>query len=91
MYHFTAEFGMGSGGSKALLPPGKLVEAVLKFSRTDIGILPATSRERDKSHSLHLVVLSKDVSCEVKLTVKVLLLRVVLSLAKSHQKSFGVI
>ena len=24
MYHFTAEFGMGSGGSNTLMPPGKL-------------------------------------------------------------------
>ena len=24
MHHFTAEFGMGSGGSNALMPPGKL-------------------------------------------------------------------
>jgi hypothetical protein len=28
MHRFTAEFGMGSGGSNALLPPGKLAEAV---------------------------------------------------------------
>jgi hypothetical protein len=26
MLRFTAEFGMGSGGTKALLPPGKLAE-----------------------------------------------------------------
>ena len=26
MHHFTAEFGMGSGGSNALMPPGKLAE-----------------------------------------------------------------
>ena len=24
MHHFTAEFGMGSGGTNALMPPGKL-------------------------------------------------------------------
>jgi hypothetical protein len=26
MQRFTAEFGMGSGGTIALMPPGKLVE-----------------------------------------------------------------
>tara|TARA_Y100001936_G_C15524094_1_gene384303 strand:- start:136 stop:279 length:144 start_codon:yes stop_codon:yes gene_type:complete len=26
MHRFTSEFGMGSGGSNALLPPGKLLE-----------------------------------------------------------------
>ena len=28
IHRFTAEFGMGSGGSNALLPPGKLFEAL---------------------------------------------------------------
>jgi len=27
MHRFTSEFGMGSGGSNALLPPGKPLEA----------------------------------------------------------------
>ena len=36
MLRFTAEFGMGSGGSKALLPPGKLVKTEIIGVRVKI-------------------------------------------------------
>ena len=51
MHRFTAEFGMGSGGSNALLPPGKLAE-------DGVGD-PFFTGTGSKTHSLHLVVLSK--------------------------------
>ncbi len=53
MHRFTAEFGMGSGGTNALLPPGKLV-----------GV------RGHATPSPNLVIPSRLVSCEVKLTTE---------------------
>ena len=37
MHHFTAEFGMGSGGTNALMPPGKLAGRYLYQPRERTG------------------------------------------------------
>ena len=59
MHHFTAEFGMGSGGSNALMPPGKQFEklATLPDLQSD-NPFPGTVGEA-AGFSLHAGVATK--------------------------------
>ena len=58
MHRFTAEFGMGSGGSNALLPPGKLFETLQSRSGASLRLRPTLGSPVKNRSGLRLHVMS---------------------------------